>query len=211
MEKRITLALLITILITWDIFAFDISAGFGGNFAVNFDSYKYDGENIASQRTIGGGLFALFDITYAEVNVGILFGSLKQEYAGVWDDYSINNFNLTFSIYGKYPIRLGSFSIFPMLGVQYDLCLSAKDEGEIIFDNPLIRMDHMNRFWIKFGVGADFNLTEKLYFRPSFLYGINFGTRNDRDVKKYNSKESIFHHGLDIRIAIGWRFWSLQR
>ena len=211
MRKKVILTLLITALSVLNIFAFDMSAGVGGNFTVNFDSYKYDGDNIASQRTIGGGFFALFDITFAELNVGILFGSLKKEYAGIWDDYSINLFNLTFSLYGKYPIRLSSFTIFPMLGVQYNLCLSAKDEGEIIFDNPLLRMDYMNRFWIKFGAGADFNLTEKLYFRTSFLYGINFGSRNDRDVKKYNSKESSFHHGLDIRVAIGWRFWSLQR
>jgi len=64
----------------------------------------------------------------------------------------------------------------------------------------------MNRFWIKFGVGADFNLSDRMYLRPSFLYGINFGSKDDRDMKKDDSEASSFHHGLNIRVAIGFRF-----
>ena len=206
--KKIMLALLIIILAAASVFAFDMSAGLGGNFSVNFDSYKYDGKDIASQRTIGGGFFALFDATFAEANVGLLFGSMKQEHDGKWDDDALSLSYLTLALYGKFPISLSGFSLFPLLGIQFDLCLSAKQEGEIIFDNPLMRQDFFNRFWIKLGAGADFNLTEKLYLRPSFLYGINFGSVNDRDVKNNNSKESSFHHGLDVRLAMGFRFFS---
>jgi len=208
LKKKITLALLIAVLTAGSLFAIDISAGLGGNFTINFDSYKYDDLDIASRRTIGGGVYALLDATFAEANVGILFGNMKHGYFGEWDDNPLSLLYLTLGIYGKYPIRLSNFHLFPILGVQFDFCLSALQDGEVIFSNPLDRADFFNRFWIKFGIGADFNLTERLYLRPSFLYGFNFGTRNDRDVKEYNSKESSFHHGLDIRIAIGFRFWK---
>jgi hypothetical protein len=204
--KKIILVLLITVLTAVNIFAVDMSAGLGGNFAVNFDSYKNDGNDIASLRTIGGGFFAFFDATFIEVSIGLLFGSMRQGFDGEWDDVPLSLSFLTLSLYGKYPFSLDRFNLFPMLGVQFNYCLSAQQGGETIFANPLVRSGFMNRFWIKLGVGADFNLTEKFYLRPSFLYGINFGTRNDRDVKKYNSMESSFHHGLDIRTAIGFRF-----
>jgi hypothetical protein len=98
-----------------------------------------------------------------------------------------------------------------MLGIQLDFGLSMKyEENDVIADSSA-RADFMNRFWIKFGAGADFNfanfnltdssLMERLYLRPSFLYGINFGSKNDRD-----SDASSFHHGLDIRVAAGYRF-----
>jgi len=208
LKRKIIFALLVAILTTGSLFAIDISAGLGSNFAVNFDSYKYDGLDIASKRTIGGNFYALLDATYAEANVGMLFGSMNHEYFGEWDNDPLSLLYLTLGIYGKYPIRLSNFHLFPMLGVQFNLCLSALQDGEVIFSNPLNREDFFNRFWIKFGVGADFNLTERLYFRPSFLYGFNFGTRNDRDMKEFNPKESSFHHGLDIRLAMGFRFWS---
>jgi hypothetical protein len=199
--------MLLFIGVAGNIFAFDISAGLGGNFAANFSSYKYDGKDIAALRTIGGGFFALFDATYVEANVGLLFAGMQHGYDGKWDNDSLNLSFLTLALYGKYPFRLSSFTLFPMLGIQFDFCLSAKQDGEIIFDNPLMRREYFNRLWIKFGAGADFNITEKLYFRPSLLYGINFGTSNDREVKNNNSKESSFHHGLDIRAAIGFRFF----
>jgi len=205
LKKKIVLALLIAILTAENLLAIDMSAGLGGNFAVNFDSYKYDGKDIASRRTIGGGFFVLFDITFAEANVGILFGNMKHGYFGKWDDDSLSLLYLTLGLHGKFPITLNNFSLFPILGIQFDFGLSALHNGEVIFKNRIVRTDFMNRFWIKFGAGADFNLTERLYLRPSFLYGINFGTRNDRDVKENNRKETSFHHGLDVRLAMGFR------
>jgi hypothetical protein len=205
--KKIILTLLIISTTTGSISAIEMSAGLGGSFIANFSSYKYDGKDIAAKRTIGGGFFALFDATFVEANVGLQFAGMQHGYDGKWDNDSLNLSFLTLGLYGKYPIRLCSFSLFPLLGIQFDFCLSAKQDGEIIFFFFLMRREHFNRLWIKLGAGADFFITEKLYLRPSFLYGINFGTSNDREVKDNNSKESSFHHGLDIRAAIGFRFF----
>ena len=206
-EKRIFLALLFVTLAAGGAFAqIQLSAGAGGNFAVNFDSYKYNGEDGGLMRTVGGGFFALFDATYAEADVGLLFGGMKYGYDGEWNDDAINVIYLTLGLYGKYPIDMGGFGLFPMLGVQLDFGLSAKFDGDDLFEDSSYKADFMNRFWIKAGVGADFNLSEKLYLRPSFLYGINFGSKIDRDEKKDDSEASSFHHGLDVRVALGFKF-----
>jgi hypothetical protein len=68
----------------------------------------------------------------------------------------------------------------------------------------------LNRLWIKLGVGADINLSDAMYLRPSILYGINFGTKNDNDtVDNYKKVPGLdvtsFWHGLDIRVALGFK------
>jgi len=206
MTKKGLLVLVLAAFVASGLFAVDLSAGFGGNFTATFDSYKYDGEDAGSSRTIGGGFFGYFDATYVEANIGLLFGGLKLKIDGNWTDDSINVSYLTLGLFGKYPIDLDGFTLSPMLGIQYDIGLSAKFDGEDMFDDSSERSDFMNRFWIKLGISADINLTEQLYLRPSFLYGINFGSKDDRDDKKDNSDLSSFHHGLDVRVAIGFRF-----
>jgi hypothetical protein len=207
MAKRIFLALLLVTLAAGGAFAqVQLSAGAGGNFAVSFDSFKYDGEDAGSGRTVGGGAFAFFDATYVEADVGLLFGGQKsKEPDGDWED-GLSVTYLTLAVYGKYPIDLGGFTLFPMLGVQMNLGLGASFDGEAVeFDDPS-KGDYLNLFWIKAGVGADFSLSEKLYLRPSLLYGINFGSKVTRDAKSGDDKYSSFHHGLDVRVALGFKF-----
>lgn len=219
MVRKYFLVLVFAVFVTSGTFAIDKSAGLGGNFAANFDSYKYEGNDTRLQRTIGGGFFAFFDITFVEVNVGMLFGRIKQEYAyGEWSDEAVNVSYLTLSLYGKYPFYFDGFSLFPMLGIQYDLGLSSeiylgsdangtftgKYARKKLFWDSSERFDYMNRFWIKLGVGADFKFGYVSHLRPSILYGINLGTNYDRKFKENASFVSSYHHGLDIRLAIGF-------
>jgi hypothetical protein len=220
MAKRGFLALLVLTLAAGGAFA-QVSAGVGGNFAVSFDSinYKYIGSTQEFLiTTSGGGFYAFLDATYLEVNVGMLFGSQKIKISS--EGYSLERDQgtvtyLTLGLFGKYPIDLGGFTLFPMLGIQFDLGLGAKDPNgnDLKFgqgNNPSMA-DYMNRFWVKFGVGADLNLSDAVYLRPSFLYGINFGTKdNNNFVKDVNDLPGYtatgFYHGLDIRVALGFRF-----
>ena len=218
MAKKSLAVLVFTALVAGGAFAIDMSAGLGGNFAVNFDSFKfeYDGEKFDMSRTMtGGGFSAFFDATFVEANIGMLFGGTKLKYDGEsFDDASESLSYLTLGLFGKYPFNLGAMSLFPLLGVQFDIGLSAKDnDGKAInFEDweDTSKADYMNRIWIKLGVGADFNLSNRLYLRPSFLYGINFGSKYDRDMKKdtkdEGGKASSFHHGLDLRVALGFKF-----
>ena len=202
MAKRIFLALLVVTLAAGGAFA-QMSAGAGGNFAVGFDSLK-EGDAEISVTTSGGGFYVFFDANYVEADIGLLFGSQKMKMSGGGASLEFDGPNvsiLTLGLYGKYPIDLGSFTLFPMLGIQYDLGLSAEQDGEKAESEYLA--DNLNRFWVKLGVGADFNLSDSIYLRPSFLYGINFGTKALEDMK---GDASSFYHGLDIRVAIGFKF-----
>ena len=209
MAKRIFLALLVLTLAAGGAFA-QVSAGVGGNFAVSWDSIKFTGGGSTAEyliTTSGGGFYAFFDATYLEVDVGMLFGSQKIKlpiYGVSIEGDGPNVSYLTLGLYGKYPIDLGGFTLFPMLGIQFDIGLSAERNG--VKAEPQDLADMANRFWVKFGVGADLNLSEQLYLRPSFLYGVNFGTKVNNDTVKDDANTTGFYHGLDIRVALGFRF-----
>jgi len=212
MAKRIFLALLVLTLAAGGAFA-QVSIGIGGDFAVSWDSITTTNGGSTYEMLYtrsGGGFYAFFDATYVEVDVGMLFGSQKYKYS--WSSGSLEydqgtRSYLTLGLFGKYPIDLGGFTLFPMLGIQYDLGLSAKDTNgkDIEFKDPSMA-DTLNRLWIKLGVGADINLGDSIYLRPSLLYGINFGTKVNNDTVKAGTNTTGLYHGLDIRAALGFRF-----
>ncbi|MDR2543618.1 MAG: PorT family protein [Treponema sp.] len=205
MVRKGLLVLVMAALVTGGTFAVDMSAGLGGSFSATFDSFD-DDDGKMQARLIGGSIFAMFDATFVEASIGMMFGGEKWRFDGEWDDDPTNLTYLTIGLLGKYPIDIGSFTLFPMLGIRYDLGLSAKYDGEDLDFGETSKADSMNRFWIKLGAGADFPITDQIFIRPSFLYGINFGTKDIRDWKSDDSRLSTFHHGLDIRVAVGFRF-----
>ena len=219
MAKKIFVALLLVTLAAGGAFAqFQLSAGAGGNFAVSWESIEMSQGGFTIEgllTTTGGGFYAFFDATYVEADIGMLFGSqkMKTSLAGASAETDGPKVSfLTLALYGKYPIDLGGAALFPMLGFQYDIGLSAKQEvdGTTYEADSEDLPDALNKFWIKFGVGADLNILEKLYLRPSFLYGFNFGTKDNRDAvktaKDSGTDVSTFYHGLDIRVAVGFKF-----
>jgi len=218
--KKIFLALLVLTLAAGGAFA-QISMGFGGNLAVNSDYIKLSLGNVSSEATVtttGVGLFAFFDASFVEVDIGLLFGSQKSKSSSssggsqTIDGPDVSY--LTLGVYGKYPIAVSSFTLFPMLGIQLDIGLSAKQtiNGTTYEADSKDLPDALNMFWVKLGVGADFNLSDKMYIRPSFLFGLNFGTKDNNDaVNSYKSSYGSIldvtniYSGLDIRVALGFR------
>jgi hypothetical protein len=226
MAKRIFWALLLVMPAAGGAFAqAKLSAGFGGNFAVSFvqtttpaiyGDFEYSEYSVT---TSGGGFYVFFDAAYVEVDIGMLFGSQKMKTSVAGASATTDGPDVTYltlGLYGKYPIDLGGFTLFPMLGVQYDIGLSAKQTvgGITVEANSQDLPDALNKLWIKLGVGADFNLSDAVYFRPSALYGINFGTKHENNAVKGLVKDAYgrtyaaiaFYHGLDIRVALGFKF-----
>ena len=192
--------------------------GLGGNFSAHWNSFSVIAEDLGafdtSSMLIGGGVSAFFDATFVEASVGLLFGGVTQsfEYSGIFsvvgDTPEIRETYLTLGLLGRFPIDMGNFTIFPMLGIQYDIGLGMTWEGEDVFEDSSDRSDAMNRFWIRIGAGADFDLSDALFFRTSLLWGINFGSRNLREMLDLSNEipgwsARSFHHGLDIRLALG--------
>ena len=219
MAKKGLLVLVLAVFVVTGAFAIDVSAGFGANFGNHFNNWRGEwtedlgGGDIDSgtwreaYHFTGGGLFAFFDANFVEANIGLLFGGSLE----------IRRTYLTFGLLGKIPFEVGNaFTIFPLLGIQYDLGLRMRERGAddpIDFDDwEVDRGDYLNRFWIRFGFGYDINVSHNMFLRTTFLYGINFGTQIEQDANDtftwgdFRDERSSFHHGLDVRLALGFRF-----
>ena len=203
-----------------------LSAGLGGNFTAGFTTFALtqDAKDITggpkaedfNQHLIGGGIYAFFDATYVEANVGLLFGNANQDKQDGFSDDAKKGMDVTalkLSLFGKYPIDLGGFTLFPMLGIDGQISLGGKIQGEDIPDEYKDDFNKMfSYFWIKAGVGFDIPLSDKLYLRPEFLYGIRFNTDDEKDMIDYMNSgptkaiDAIVGHGLDVRLALGFKF-----
>jgi len=227
MKKRIAIFTILC-MCSASLFALDLSAGFGGNFTANFTNWDTEPKNLAesiNSTLVGGGFYGFFDATFVELNVGLLFGkeNLSKTPKEKFDNYDkgITVIALKLGLFGKYPINLDAFTIFPMLGIDGQIGLGGEYYGEdydttfkfnsggynySTSSTPKVS-DLFNQFWFKLGVGADIPvaLDGKLYIRPSFLYGIRLNTKFENDYKEYSNIKSIVGHGLDIRVAIGYK------
>jgi len=229
MVKKIVLVLLIAAVAAGSVFAVEMSAGLGGTFRGNFqtfsltqdgkDALKASGfdEDIYNTNRIGAGFFAFFDATYVMVSLGygsVDISSANTDLKKAQDDLKLKNTFSTFDIgiLGKYPIDLGGFTLFPAVGLSFriplDFVRSVDGDTESWSDRTDDDItEWMSETWIKFGVGADFSLGEKLYLRPMFLYGIgtlNKGTQEVQDEMK--DYFTIINHGFDFSLAIGFKF-----
>ena len=209
MKKSIFIFIL-AILVLGGAFAFDLSAGLGGNFTINLDSLRYNGELITRNRTLGGGFFAFFEASYVEVNIGMLFGGIRTKIPALKNEYSDDKINvsyLTLGLLGKYPIYLGGITFFPIFGIQSDFGLSIKYAGKKLSTDRKEIYDALSKFWLKFGAGADLNLSRSMFLRPIILYGFNFGSKENREAMKLMSSDAkSIYHGLDARVVLGIKF-----
>jgi len=220
MQKKIILALLMAALLTGGAFAqIDMSAGLGGNFSMYMTSVSHPDYDINNPKPIiGGGFYAFFDATYAMAKVGMFIGGNSQETdLGIFEKWKTKNSATYFSLglLGKYPIDLGIFTLFPMLGFEYNIFMSSKKSVEINgvtvedesgkfkrSDAPDGHSSDFDMLILQAGVGADFNLTDNIYLRPSVLWGIDFH-RADGEKPEGGS---LFKHKLDVGIAVGYKF-----
>jgi hypothetical protein len=202
-----------------------LSVGGGAQFTADFTSVTLNQEykdtfndskvpNLNS-HLVGFGIYGFFDATYIEANLGLLFGNANaddQSNSTTEFKKGIDVTALKIGIFGKYPFELSGFTVFPMLGLDIMLPLGGMMFGETIpSGDPRTNFDKMfTQVWVKFGVGADFSITDSIFIRPEFLYGIRFNT--DEETKSIGtwasgkSYSGILGHGLDIRVAVGYRF-----
>jgi hypothetical protein len=222
MQKKLVLALLLMTVFIGGAFAqINLSVGGGGL----FDYSAYNGLKIyypASKESYSGvhnmsyGGYIFFDITYAELDVSFAFGSLsnvayntlKNVPEAVTSGYDI--LQIGFSLLGKIPVTLGVFTVFPLLGVEYNIVLSAKS-GDGEYSNP----GYYNQFGFLAGGGGDFYLTKYLFLRAEALFHIRLPSKIYDDQKKSlvdekkhteDNVETTWGMGPRVKIGVGFRF-----
>jgi hypothetical protein len=172
---------------------------------------------------VGFGGFAFLDAKYVEAALsfsgGSSTGKMEQKYEGQTesdeDKGSYSAFDI--SALGKYPVTFGKFTVFPLLGIDYQIVLSQKDEDGDDFEgiDGDGEASDLSALWFQAGAGGDFDIIEKLYLRGEILYGIRLHNKFENDAKDLFKKEVGFKdddikinlgHGPTVKLAIGYRF-----
>jgi opacity protein-like surface antigen len=207
--KKTIMTLLIAALIGGSVFAQGLEMSMGGGGALNmlFSEYKPKGGGDSSKSsTIGGGIFLFFDITYAEIDLDLLFGNQKTDADG---DKGTDMTHFGFSVLGKYPFKLSeTMALFPLVGIDYQIFMGGKDKNSDMEIKPSDLKDDMagmlDFFSIAVGLGADFSLSSNLYIRPEFLW--NFKLLSKAEDKMKDLYDSQFTSGPRLKIAVGYKF-----
>ncbi|GHV77915.1 hypothetical protein AGMMS49942_27360 [Spirochaetia bacterium] len=187
------------------------------------------GFNDTKERVNGFGLHGFLDGTYAEFNAAMLFVWVTQTLdnpvmeANTHDPYMLTQ--LYFSLYGKYPVDIGTtrWTVFPLVGITYQVALA--DQGGKFGDdlsnmtdaaNPSHQIsptvdELWNSFWLKAGVGADYHFLEKLFLRAELLYGLKLPNGFEFANAKYWAENlSGLSNGVNLSVAIGYKVKSFN-
>jgi hypothetical protein len=224
MKKKIVLALLMAALLAGGVSAQDkfFSVGGGITVAPSFSTAKDTVEGDTDLiRSFDFGVNVFVDVKYVELNVGLLFGSMKL--SDISD--SIKNGDntgdatittLTFGLLAKLPLSIikNRFVIFPFIGADYSLRLSTIQDGTPIeFTGEMEADDYFNNLSILAGLGIDVGLIDAMYIRAEVGYGlvINSDTRNKAtslfDGDFGDNFKALFSNGkFPIKLAVGFRF-----
>lgn len=212
--KKITTILACFALAAASVSAVDFSGGgvlgFGmQDWSLELTSSGSTARIIEADTLFSGGVF--IDATYfmVQLNYNILLDVNLQTYVDnvLIDDssLSVSGKMLTFGLFGKYPLQMGSLTLSPMAGVEYAMLLSMQSNGYDVTDSA---KDYFNRLWLKAGVCADFN-AGSMFIRPIATIGYGLENKNDKDAKDYYAAAdsvSVTPLKYDFAIAFGKKF-----
>ena len=171
----------------------DVSYGNGINSKATMRSTSYQIQNF----NFGGGLF--FDGTYFETFVGFTYGVLNNVKRDNNKQVAItsaqntvhreslgNALELNFGVLGKYPIGLGPITLFPILGLNYNIFLLAWDKKNVALTNSV--PSTFSQFGFQAGAGVDYDFTSRVYFRLETLFQLRFVGSNLKEYGINNLK-----------------------
>jgi len=230
MAKRILLVSVFAAIVAGGAFA---QVGLGAGYidsgrsmgAMARESSRYGDATYDYGNTSRGG-FLFLDATYAELSLGLVSGILsapgivtdkdgKLSYAAIGGFDSILSMDI--GLLGRYPIRVAKITVSPLLGVGYNLVLSAKYRtgNDIKWgkgDLPAEAGD-FSTIRIMLGAGADFDVTDHVFARMGYTAHYRFAPKaiakvaerlSNEDAKYGKGKNGGF--GGTITFAVGYRF-----
>lgn len=161
--------------------AYSVEFSAGGGLSINsvFLFSEFDGTS-SNESVTGFGVFGFADATYAELSAGLV----------LYEDTSY----ISGSLMLKFPIEISDYTIFPIGGAEYRYNLDYSEASVLS---------------LRGGVGADITLTERLFLRPTLLFGYMFlsDLEEDRiDAYKNFGGASMSKMTIDIRASAGYLF-----
>ena len=171
-------------------------------------------------RNLSFGGFIFFDATYVEADVSFAYGMIT----GVEEDLAVGSgmkdifddasaLQLCFSIMGKYPINMGSVTVFPLVGINYNYVLSLRDKDGKTIDEPGIKSSDFSQFGFLIGGGLDFSFSGNLFLRTEALFQFRLASKimDDMvDATNYFAGMKVFDTtwgmGPRFKLGFGYRF-----
>jgi len=155
--------------------------------------YDYSGNNGVKASFLGSdfymgttnssfGAFGFIDFDYVEINMSIARGSIKllYEVPGTSNDADFGTaIQLGLSVLGKYPIDLGSITLFPLLGLNYNMVLSLEDKDGRKYSDA----GDWSQFGLQAGLGLNFSFSDSLYLLAEALFQLRFPSKFQDDLK----------------------------
>jgi len=195
--------------------AFVAAGAFAADFALSagggalFDYSANNGVEVAGfytgMRNTSIGGFVFFDATYVEANVSFAYGMLTSVYdlgplgSGTEDGGSAMQLGL--GLLGKYPIKLSALTLYPLVGINYNLVLSASDADGNKYDKP----GDLSQFGVQFGVGIDKYFTDAVFLRAEGLFQLRFANKLMSDQATGGASTTI-GMGPVIKVGVGYKF-----
>jgi hypothetical protein len=243
MQKKIMLALLLAAFVAGGAFA-QINLSFGGGALFDLsgnNGYKWTSDkkdNYSGTRNTSIGAFVFFDATYVEADAYFAYGSFSPVMTSAGKTVTIddtlellgykggsmktNGMQFGFSVLGKYPIPMNGFTLFPLVGFDYNVVLSittsAKDNDgkEIGKPEKDPKAGENSQFGFLAGIGGDIPLSGgPMFLRLEGLLHMRLASKAAKDgVTKTKSLltgddldtlKTTMGFGPQIKIAIGYK------
>ncbi|MBN1241088.1 MAG: hypothetical protein JXA15_00105 [Spirochaetales bacterium] len=181
---------------------------------------------ILNELGMGFGVFV--DASYVQASLGyrhVAFNGATQAFIVDGEEDSSTSYEdngagyayLSVELLGKYPIGMGGFTLNPLLGFGFDLCLGVTDgNGDPRAASDIMDLSgaeagfsYYNVLSLKAGVSADFDAGERFYVRPEALF---FYALHQPQLADWNESASGMADyvrtgiiGLDLGLRVGYR------
>lgn len=142
------------------------------------------------------------DLTFLRFQAayGFLLSADNEGAPALVDDYDRQYVDL--QLLGKLPLLLADVSIWPAIGVAYNIV--TRLNTDLDDDNDAEDFGALNDFYIVAGLGADFEIAERFVITPSFTFGYNL-TPNPNEEEPAEDV-SFRQYRLAAGIGFGYSF-----
>jgi hypothetical protein len=175
----------------------------------DYQTVLYNGSTLTDNLTFELlGFKAFVDFTYVEASIGLdtSVGNLNESatYLGVSGSqnfpWSVTILNIR--LIGKYPFKLGSGALYPLVGLEKYFCLSGS-ESNVSFTSDEI--SDASPWWLMVGFGGDTNIAPKIYLRAETTVAYNL--TSERSSSYYTGTTYQSSSGWEIQVAFGIGFF----
>ena len=154
-------------------------------------------------QVLEGGVFV--DATYVRFEVNYAFTPMKPLSVKTDDVESAPSRPADFwemqmvqvGVSGKFPVAVGTITVWPSLGVLYSTCLYLDHDGD--GDNDVAVIDSLNDFYLVGGVGVDIPVAAGIFITAGAFFDYNLTPLPDED---YTATYTWF----DFKIKVGAGF-----